>query len=421
MSGAPKIGYAKIGLSVWLVVACAALSWASQIRVCANCSHATISAAIQAAAPHDTLLVSPGEYFESEIVIDKPLTILGIDYPVIDGGGDKEIFLIFSDSVEMQGLQVQNVVANYVKDNAAIRVKKVHDVVLRNNRVLNSFFGIYLEHCRSVRIEGNEVRGEAEAEMSSGNAIHLWYCKDIQVENNLVRRHRDGIYLEFVENSHVTGNISEDNIRYGLHFMFSDYDAYRDNIFQRNGAGVAVMFSKHIEMMDNTFVENWGPSSYGLLLKEIYDAEIEGNDFTRNCIAIFVEGSSRINYRQNDFNNNGWALKISGGCLDNKITGNNFIANAFDISMGGNDNNNLIEGNYWSDYRGYDLDHDDIGDVHYRPVKLFNYVVNQTPESIVLLRSLFVDIVNFSEKVNPIFTPKHVMDQRPLMNKIQRP
>ncbi len=63
---------------------------------------------------------------------------------------------------------------------------------------------------------------------------------------------------------------------------------------------------------------------------------------------------------------------------------------------------------------GYDLDKDGSGDVPYRPVKLFSYVVNRTPETIVLLRSLFVDIINFSEKVS-VFTPADLVDQTPSM------
>jgi nitrous oxidase accessory protein len=57
--------------------------------------------------------------------------------------------------------------------------------------------------------------------------------------------------------------------------------------------------------------------------------------------------------------------------------------------------------------------------VPYRPVKLFSYIVNQTPETIVLLRSLFVDIINFSEKVSPVFTPDDLSDEKPLMKKIK--
>jgi nitrous oxidase accessory protein len=171
-------------------------------------------------------------------------------------------------------------------------------------------------------------------------------------------------------------------------------------------------------MKNNLFEYNWGKAAYGLLLKEIYDAEIENNIFKENTIGIFVEGSSRINYQSNEFINNDWALKISGGCLNNNVNNNNFVSNTFDLSMNKSNDENHFDKNYWSEYSGYDLDRNGIGDIPYRPVKLFNYVVNQTPEATVLLRSLFVDLINFSEKVSPVFTPKNVVDHEPLMKRI---
>ena len=106
---------------------------------------------------------------------------------------------------------------------------------------------------------------------------------------------------------------------------------------------------------------------------------------------------------------------MSGGCYANAFTANNFIGNSFDVSYNSKMNDNTFNGNFWSAYSGYDLDKDGSGDVPYRPVKLFSYVVNRTPETIVLLRSLFVDIINFSEKVSPAFTPADLVDQTPSM------
>jgi nitrous oxidase accessory protein len=387
------------------------------IEICPTCAQTSIQEAINSAQEGDLLLIKKGTYKEGNIIVSKSLHLKGENFPIIDGENKNEVITVTANDVTIEGLQVQNVGTSYLKDRAGIRIRKSKNFKIKNNRLLNTFFGIYLEHSNNGVIEGNEVIGQAIEEMSSGNAIHLWYCKNIKVENNLVRKHRDGIYLEFVDNSLLRNNKSEDNLRYGLHFMFSNDDDYFNNEFRRNGAGVAVMFSKRINMWENTFEFNWGKASYGILLKEIYDAEIKNNVFRENTIGIYVEGSTRINYFENDFIRNGWALKISGGCLDNKVTENNFISNSFDLAFNSAINNNTFDGNYWSDYSGYDLDKDGIGDVPYRPVKLFNYVVNKTPEAMVLLRSLFVDIINFSEKVSPIFTPKNVVDNMPRMLK----
>lgn len=394
-------------------------AFANTLEVCPSCECSTIKEALDQAEAGDEILVKKDVYAEGKIVIDKAVHLRGEGYPVLDGKGESEILTIIVSGVTVEGFVIQNVGTSYLEDRAGIRVKKSKNFTIRNNRLLNTFFGIYLEHASDGLVSDNEVIGEATQESSSGNAIHLWYCKRVKVENNLVRQHRDGIYFEFVDNCEIRHNVSEDNLRYGLHFMFSNDDDYFKNTFRRNGAGVAVMFSKKINMWENTFEYNWGKASYGLLLKEIYDADIRDNVFEENTIGIYVEGSTRINYLQNDFVRNGWAIKISGGCLDNVVNGNNFVSNTFDLSLGSNTNNNTFDGNYWSEYSGYDLDRDGVGDVPYRPMKLFNYVVNETPEAMVLLRSLFVDIINFSEKVSPVFTPENVVDNMPVMKRLR--
>nr|AWJ66134.1 nitrous oxide reductase maturation protein [uncultured bacterium] len=390
------------------------------LEVGSDAEYTSIKQAIADAEDDDVILIHQGIYKEGQIVVDKSITLRGIDFPILDGENQTEVLTIVANHVTIEGLQIQNVGTSYTEDRAGIRMKKVKHFTIQNNLLYNTFFGIYLEHSSDGQIVHNQVRGEAEEEMSSGNAIHLWYCKRITVKGNKVAHHRDGIYLEFVDHSTVENNISEDNLRYGLHFMFSNDDNYLQNTFRSNGAGVAVMFSKKINMWDNTFEYNWGKASYGLLLKEIYDAEIRNNHFRENTIGIYVEGSTRISYFSNDFISNGWALKISGGCLDNRIHNNNFISNTFDLAVNSANNNNSFDGNYWSTYNGYDLDRDGTGDIPFRPVKLFNYIVNRTPEATVLLRSLFVDLINFSEKVSPVFTPKNVLDHQPKMKRINQ-
>ncbi|HSR59473.1 MAG TPA: nitrous oxide reductase family maturation protein NosD [Robiginitalea sp.] len=386
--------------------------------VCPGCELSDIRQAIARAAPFDTLLIQQGTYLEYDIRIDKPLTLLGQGRPVIDGQKKGEILTILADSVTVQGLSLRNVGVSYTADYAAIRVVKRQFFRIRDVDMENLFFGIYLEKSQNGEVIGNRIRGDAQQEYNSGNGIQLWYCQDVVVTDNTVSGVRDGIYLEFSDRVRIENNQSTRNLRYGLHFMFSNDDTYTGNLFESNGAGVAVMFSKNIRMQGNTFRKNWGTASFGLLLKEINDAEISGNTFMENTVGISIEGSNRINYLRNDFANNGWAIKVRGACYENTFRGNNFLNNSFDLAYNSKVNDNRFEQNYWSNYTGYDLDRDGIGDVPYRPVKLFSYIVNRTPETIVLLRSLFMDIIDFSEKVSPVFTPDNLQDERPLMKRV---
>lgn len=388
------------------------------ITVCNTCEITTLNEAISSAKSFDTIWVKKGTYKEHDIVVNKPLTIIGKEFPIIDGESKGEIITIVSDSVTVDGLFIINVGISYTEDYAAIRVKKSKHFKIQNLVLEKLFFGIYLEKSNYGKLYHNKIIGNAIEEYNSGNGIQLWYSHNIEIEHNFVEHVRDGIYLEFSDHCIIKNNVSSENLRYGLHFMFSNDDVYQDNTFENNGAGVAVMFSKKIKMFNNVFKKNWGTASYGMLLKEINDAEIIGNTFEENTIGINLEGSNRITYKNNNFINNGWAIKVRGACYTNQFVENNFLYNSFDISYNSKVNDNIFDRNYWSSYTGYDLDKDGIGDVPYRPVKLFSYIVNRTPETIILLRSLFIDIIDFSEKVSPVFTPDNLMDNNPITSRI---
>ena len=410
--GSPRL----LLLTVMLLTANAL--WGRTIEVCPSCPIKLIKEGVAAASAYDTVLIKKGTYKEFNILLDKPLTLLGEDQPLVDGEDRGEVITIVSDQVTVDGLKIINVGTSYTRDFAAIRVIKSKDFLIQNMVLEKLFFGIYLEKAQHGRVYRNRILGDAEEEFNSGNGIQLWYCQNIEVVENTVQKVRDGIYLEFSDHINIINNISTKNVRYGLHFMFSNNDVYENNTFENNGSGVAVMFSKQIKMRNNNFRKNWGTNSYGLLLKEINDAEIVGNTFEDNSVGITVEGSNRLQYTNNDFINNGWAVKVRGACYENVFKNNNFLYNSFDLSYNSKLNDNLFDQNFWSGYTGYDLDKNGTGDVPYRPVKLFSYIVNRTPETIILLRSLFMDIIDFSEKVSPVFTPDKLFDANPLMKRL---
>jgi nitrous oxidase accessory protein len=366
----------------------------------------------------DTILIKRGEYKIENWIIDKDITVKGKSGAHLISASGDEIITVASNDVTIQGLTFSGVTTNYLKENAAIRVRKSRRFLILDNKINDCFFAIYLEKAKQGSVIKNLIDGDASSDAASGNGIHAWHCDKLKIQNNEILHHRDGIYLEFVNNSDVDKNHSHLNNRYGLHYMFSNDDTYTENVIERNGVGVAVMFSRRITMKNNTFAYNWGHAAYGLLLKEIYDAEIVDNHFIENTVGIFVEGSNRINYLRNEFRRNGWAIKFSGGCDANVIKHNNFLYNSIDLVVSSKLSNNTFNDNYWSEYSGYDLNKDGVGDIPHYPVKLYSYIHQQVPESVVLMRSLFVDIINYAEKVSPVFTPKDVMDNTPKMKQL---
>ncbi len=390
---------------------------ANDIRII-DINSLSIQESVNRSAAGDTIVLKAGVYKENGILINKPIVILGEKNAIIDGSEKGHIFVISAKNVTISGLEFRNVPVSYINDYSAIKLDDAENCIIRNNTFSNNFFSIYLAKSYNCIIENNVIKAQSVKESAAGNGIHLWYCKKITVQNNSVTGHRDGIYFEFVEESLVLNNHSEKNLRYGLHFMFSNRCNYFRNVFKNNGSGVAVMYTRNVEMKDNRFEYNWGSASFGLLLKEITDSVIENNVFLKNSRGLYSESSNRIKVTHNTFEQNGWAVKIMGNCMDNTFESNNFLANTFDIATNSRQNFNEFSSNYWDKYSGYDLDRNGIGDVPYRPVKLFSYLVEQNEPSLTLTRSFFVDILNLAESIIPVLTPETLTDNRPLMRRI---
>lgn len=402
-----------INISILLVFASSV--FAKTIHVGKQQQVKTIQQALLIAATGDTVLIQSGHYHEQNIIIEKSISLIGINHPVLDGDNKYEIISIKADGVVVEGFKIINSGVSSIEDYAGVKVYSSRRAVIRNNILDKTFFGIYIQFGFDCLIENNTITAYNKVEQESGNGIHCWKSDSLRILGNSITGHRDGIYFEFVKNSVIWRNVAENNLRYGLHFMFSNDDAYICNVFKNNGAGVAVMFSKGVKMIHNYFEQNWGDAAFGLLLKEISDGYIENNVFEKNTTAIFMEGASRIHMEKNVFRSNGWAMKIQASCMDVTVHNNNFEGNSFDVGTNGNLVLNDFKNNYWDKYEGYDLNKDKLGDVPFRPVSMYAMIIEQNPPAMILFRSLMSTLLDKTEKVLPSLTPENLKDDHPLM------
>jgi nitrous oxidase accessory protein len=268
-------------------------------------------------------------YHERNILINKSIVLVGSDFPVLDGDGKFEIISVKANRVVVKGFKLMHSGISSMEDIAGIKIYNVRDVIISGNIFSETFFGIYVQSGINCTIENNQLKASSQTEQQSGNGIHCWKSDSMRITGNTIAGHRDGIYFEFVTNSIIWRNLSYGNIRYGLHFMFSHNDEYVSNIFRNNGAGVSVMFTRGVKMLNNSFEDNWGDGSYGLLLKEISDSYISGNKFNSNTCGIFMEGSKQNKDRKECVPNNGWGMRVEASCMENVITRNNFFSKQF--------------------------------------------------------------------------------------------
>ena len=375
----------------------------------------SIKVAVDKASPGDTILVHAGRYVEGNIQVKKSLVFRGVNNPVLDGEKKVELMTILASRVVVEGFVLRRCGTASMVDYAGIKVIRSNDVIIRNNVLEDMFFGIYFQECNRGTASANTLTSFGVAELQSGNGIHCWKCDSMTLQNNRITGHRDGIYFEFVTHSRIANNVSFGNIRYGLHFMFSHDNSYVGNTFRNNGAGVAVMYTRHVTMTGNTFIDNWGAAAYGILMKDISDSRVENNRFIGNTAGIYMEGSNRIEIAGNAFESNGCALRIQASCDGNTIEHNNFSMNTFDVTTNGTLVLNTIRSNYWDKYEGYDLDRNGSGDVPYHPVSLYSVIMDRLPVAVVFLRSFMVSLLDKSEKALPGITPENFADPSPKM------
>ena len=123
---------------------------ASIIRVSKSLNTKSVTSAIRNANSGDTILVSPGNYFEKNIIIDKPLTLIGENYPVLDGEHTYELISIKSDHVIVKGFKLQHSGMGTLDDVAGIKIYDSEYVTIENNIFDDTFLGFMYSSEKNV-------------------------------------------------------------------------------------------------------------------------------------------------------------------------------------------------------------------------------------------------------------------------------
>lgn len=413
-----RVGGWKTQIAISFLVVCLSQQrvMAEEYRVCPQCEITAIQQALDLAPEGAIIRVSSGVYREPTLTIKKSVQLIGESQPILDGQGHQQIMVIYKAAmVVIKGFVFKDTGVSFTSELAGLRVIESSNCQVSENSFLNTTYGVYLERSKHCRIFNNRFVGQATDESSGGNGIHIWTGEQHEIAGNVITGHRDGIYLEFVKSSTLSENEVHRNLRYGLHFMFSNNTISRKNVFRDNGSGVAVMYSQDIVMEENQYLQNRGTASYGLLLKDIQSSQFFGNHFFDNTVGIYMEGSNRSVFKENLFKSEGYGLRIMGNCENNEFSHNNFLKNTFDVTTNSSMSWNVFTENYWSRYAGYDLDHDHIGDIPFRPVSLSSVVVESIDSSFYLIGSFLFTLLDFIEQALPELTPEPLKDDHPLM------
>jgi nitrous oxidase accessory protein len=382
-----------------------------------------LAAAIAAAEPGATIVLPAGVY-AGPLHIDRPLTLEGRDWPVIDGGGSGDVIIVTAPGVTLRGLVVRNSGSSLDHEHAGI-AGLAPQLTVEKNRLEDVLFGVYLKNAPDSIVRNNAIYSKDLDVARRGDGIRVWYSDHPTVEGNHVFGSRD-VVIWFSPRGAVRNNTVEQG-RYGLHFMFSDEQIIEGNILRDNSVAIYVMYGRDLTVRGNLLLDSRGPSGYGIGLKDADDVTAEHNHIAGNRTGIYVDNSPRepdavVTFRRNLFAYNEIGVTMLPLVKRNVFTENIFQDNGEQVAVAGN--GDLIandwaaggRGNYWSDYTGFDAGGDQIGDLPYQSQSLYEDLLQKYPELRLFQFSPASGALDLAARAFPIFQPRpKLADPQPLM------
>jgi nitrous oxidase accessory protein len=381
----------------------------------------SISRAISQAQDGDTVLIQGPRVFHERVMINKSIRLLGTNSPTIDADGFGTSLSIAAPDSEVRGLVIRNSGHDLTTFDSGIMIIG-RGTTVRDCRVENDAFGIYIRGVGDCVIERNEISGGKDlASASRGNGIHLWKTRRNRILNNVVHDKRDGMYFSYADDNLISGNRIWDT-RFGIHYMYSHQNRLLTNSLTHNSVGATLMFSRQ-SLVEGNFV--FANRRHGMVFKQLDNSRIVNNIVVGQNRGFFVQQANQNRFEGNIIATNDIGLYLSNGSEQNVFVGNAFVRNTdqvwqppFETELGQKSHNAFSEngrGNYWSDYAGSDRNHDGIGDTPYHETDVYGYIVDRHPEARVFALSPAVTLLRKGEELMPLLDTTGVTDLAPLM------
>ena len=399
-----------LGSVAWLLIAGTGFAGELTVR-----QGESIAAAIARAAPGDVVRVEKGRYQE-RLVIDKPLTLKGIDRPTLSGGFKGDTIRIIAKDVVIDGLIVSDSGDSLLEQNAGIYIHPgAHRAVVRNCDLSYNLFGLWIEKANDVRIENNLITGKRDYRSSQrGNGIQLYNTDGARIIGNRISFVRDAIYVDVSHHAIFRGNRLHHS-RYGTHYMNSYYNLWEDNDSYHNRGGLALMEVRNQVVRNN---RAWANSDHGIMLRTIQDARVENNVVAGNARGFFIYDAEYNTLRGNLVVDNIVGVHLWAGSINNQVERNDFISNREQVRYVASRDEiwGAKEGNHWSNYLGWDRNGDGIGDVPYEANDVVDRLSWRHPMMKLLLASPAVQTLRIVGQQFPLLRAPSIVDPKPRMH-----
>ncbi len=329
---------------------------------------------------------------------------------------------ILADGVTIQGLSIIHSGSSHDSIDAGISVKSSHNI-LRNNIIRDTLFGIDLKESHENLIEGNEISSKPVELGMRGDGIRAWASNNNYFRKNKIHDSRDMI-IWYSYNNRIEDNQGWNN-RYSLHFMYTGANTVRRNRYWDNMVGIFLMYSKDSLIEENHIRHSIGPSGMGIGMKEVDNMQILKNKIVYCNAGIYLDQSPHDPLTFNLLLGNTLAFNVQGfvfhsSLKQNVIKGNAMLANLEPVAVHakGSAVENHWEGNFWSDYEGFDRDRNGYGDRSYQSRVYFEQLWMNDPWMKFFYGSPVISMLNLLAKIAPISKPRLLLtDPQPLFEK----
>lgn len=373
--------------------------------------------ALQHAKAGDTLRLQPGVH-DGPVTITKSISLVGATTDaVIKGNGTGSVVTVKAPGVLIEGLTVTGSgLLLESQDTGIFLSKKARNAKVLNNRVIDNLIGVYVWGAKDALVKGNKIDGRRDLRVNErGNGVQLWNATGSRVEGNHIRFGRDGIFVTTSKKNSFTGNLMED-LRFAVHYMYTNSSSVRGNVSRRNHLGFAIMFSKKIDVENNL---SQFDRDRGILFNYANQVRVRGNEVIggpEKC--VFIYNSNKNEISGNLFSRCTIGIHFTGGSERNQFFGNAFVQNRTQVKYVGSrwvEWSHKGHGNYWSDHTAFDLNRDGVADVAYRPNGLTDQILWRFPAAKLLTNSPAIQVLKWAQRSFPALHPGGVIDSSPLM------
>ena len=375
---------------------------------------------IDQAAEGESISLDADRYL-GPVIITKSVILDGQNRVVIDGQGKDSVIHIKADGVVIKNLTIQNSGDSHDQVDAGILIRSSHNRIL-NNRIQNTLFGIDLQEAHDNEVIGNDISSKNVSLGVRGDGIRGWASHRNIFRKNRIHDSRDMVI--WYSNDNLIEENEAWNNRYSLHFMFAGGNTVRKNRYHHNAVGIFLMYSRDATIEHNVIKYSTGGTGVGIGLKESDNMTIKHNQIVYCTAGMYFDLSpfqpDRYNFvKANEIAYNVIGVDFNSALPRNIFKGNAFIDNLETIKVHGNGTvtESVWEGNYYSDYQGFDRDNDGYGDaVHHQDIYLDTLWMDDDWVRF-FYGSPVISVVNLLAKLAPISEPRRLMsDQSPVFN-----